>query len=89
MNDLTRFGKRPSFPSTAEIKYHLRLMMAADALRETISVCLSDFGNARIEISTSDLAREHGLAVDRAQMLIDHLGLGDASLTQKAFSTAD
>ncbi len=89
MNDLTRFRRRPSFPSTAEIKHHIRLMMAADALRETISIRLSDFGNARIEIGASDLAKEHGLAVDRAQMLSDHLGLGDAALTQKAFSTAD
>ena len=78
MNQTTRFGRRLPLPSTADIKHELRLMAAADDLRRAAAA--RPEGDVTAETLAGgvagDLARTHGLSVDRAQMLVDRFGLG-------------
>ena len=68
MSQMLRFGRRVPLPSTAEIKHELRLMAAAAELRAT--------ADSQRGVLASELARTHGLSIDRAQMLVDRFGLG-------------
>ena len=68
MSQALRFGRRLPLPSTAEIKHELRLMAAAAELR--------DAADPKKGVVASELARTHGLSIDRAQMFIDRFSLG-------------
>lgn len=77
MTQTTRFGRRLPLPSTAELKHEMRLMAAADALRRMVIAHPEQRGSTEDLTSTlaADLARVHGLSIDRAQMLVDRFAL--------------
>ena len=78
MNQTMRFGRRLPLPSIADIKHELRLMAAAGELRRAAAARSEGHGTAETRTGglAGDLARAHGLSVDRAQMLVDRFGLG-------------
>ena len=78
MSKPTRFGRKLSLPSTAEIKHDLRLMAAAGELIDATDRAdpQNTLSNSASAILVGDLAAKHGLSLDRAQMLVDRFGIG-------------
>lgn len=75
MNKLIKFGKKIAMPSTVEIKHELRMMSAADDLIGAgLLTAPSPAPSQDAAHVSSDLARKHGISVDRAQMLVDRFG---------------
>ncbi len=79
MSSQLRFGKKLGLPSLAELTHELRMMVAADRV-----VTVANEQERALIIS--ELAREHKLTKDRAQMLADRFGIGKVELQDAARS---
>lgn len=78
MAGLTRFGRKLRLPSTAQIKHDLIEMGRADAMLIELrkQSCSAEELNSIID----GLIDEHQISGDRAKMLIDRFGRGQAAL---------
>ncbi len=86
MKNTIKFGKRIPLPTTVQIKHELRLLAAADDLVAAglWDVPLSQPTDAALSAVAKDLARTHGITLDRAEMLVAHFGSNEHTLRNAA-----
>ena len=75
MSNLIKFGRKVALPSTILLKHELSLMAAVDDLSKAglWDAAAGPTDDALRDVA-GELARTHGLSIDRATMLVDRFG---------------